>query len=68
MLRSYTSACDLQKGGITKKHHIVVLGVGNLMITAAADMMGIPYTKLKKFASILNLKLFNCTTFYRLRG
>ena len=44
------------------------VGAGNLMVTAAADLVGIPYPKLKRFATALNLKLFGEDTFYRLRG
>ena len=37
------------------------------MITAAADLVGIPFPKLKRFAYVLNMKLFGEDTFYRLR-
>lgn len=43
-------------------------GAGNLMVTAAADMVGIPFPKLKRFAFVMNLKMIEKTTFYRLRG
>ena len=42
------------------------IGAGNLIVTAAADLVGIPYPKLKHFATALNLKLFGEDTFYRL--
>ena len=38
------------------------------MVTAAADMVGISFPKLKRFATILNLKMFESDTFFRLRG
>ena len=38
------------------------------MVSAAADMVGISFPKLKRFAHILNLKFMEKTTFYRLRG
>ena len=44
------------------------LGAGNLMVTAAADMVGISFPKLKRFAAVLNLKMFESDTFFRLRG
>ena len=44
------------------------VGADNLMVTAATDLVGMPYPKLKQFATTLNLKLFGEDTFYRLRG
>ena len=38
------------------------------MLTAAADMCDIPFPKLKQFAYVINLKFFEKTTFYRIRG
>ena len=38
------------------------------MLTAAADMCGIPFLKLKSFAYVINLKFFEKTAFYRIRG
>ena len=38
------------------------------MLTAAAEMAAISFTKLKRLAYVLNLKMFDKTTFYRLRG
>lgn len=45
----------------------VYLGVGNLLVTAAAEMAAIPYSKIKRFAYILNLQFIEKTTYYRLR-
>ena len=38
------------------------------MVTAAAELVGISFTKLKRFAYALNLKFMDKSTFYRLRG
>ena len=38
------------------------------MLTAAADLCGIPFAKRKRFACVINLKLFEKTMFYRIRG
>ena len=38
------------------------------MLTAAADLCAIPFAKLKQFAYVINLKLFEKTMFYRIRG
>ena len=38
------------------------------MLTAAADLCGIPFAKLKRFAYVINLKFFEKTTFYRIRS
>lgn len=43
-------------------------GVGSVLITAAAEMSGILFSKLKRFAWLLNLKFFEKTTYYRLRA
>jgi hypothetical protein len=43
-------------------------GAGNLMVTSAGEMAGIPYLKLKRFAFVLNLKFIEKTTYYRLRS
>ena len=38
------------------------------MLTAAADLCGIPFAKLKRFAYVINFKFFEKTTFYRIRS
>ncbi|XP_066933448.1 uncharacterized protein [Clytia hemisphaerica] len=43
-------------------------GIGNLMVTAAAELSGISFPKLKRFAHVLNLKIMGRTTFFDLRG
>lgn len=44
------------------------VGAASLMVTAAAELVGIPFSKLKRFAYVLNLKFIEKSTFYRLRG
>ncbi|XP_057317569.1 uncharacterized protein LOC130662676 [Hydractinia symbiolongicarpus] len=41
-------------------------GVGNLLITAAGEMSGISYPKLKRFAYLLNMPFIEKTTYFRL--
>ena len=46
----------------------LILGIGNLLVTAAGELASIPFPKLKRFAYILNLPFIEKTTYYRLRG
>ena len=39
-------------------------GCGNILIPAAAEFAGIGFTKMKKFASILNLRFIEKTKYY----
>ena len=38
------------------------------MVTAAAEMSGIPFTKFKRFAYVMNVAFVEKPTFYRLQG
>ena len=44
------------------------LGLGNLYIVAATEMAGISFSKLARFASVLNMKFIEESAYYRLRG
>ena len=46
----------------------IYIGAGNIMVTAATELVGISFSKLKRFAAVLNLKFIDKSTFYRLRG
>ena len=45
-----------------------VKGAGNVTLTAAIEMAGISFTKMEKFAKILNLKFPSRNTYYDIRG
>ena len=43
-------------------------GCGNILIPAAAELAGIKYFKIEKFANILNLQFLKKSVYYKHRG